>query len=281
MFSFKRFINVARWDLTINSKFYTRSALFMMAIICMPVCLSYLYKIMLGGLPNLGINDDVGVYAVIIVWIGMVYMIISSGYMFHNLLTKQGRIQEFTLPATNLERFLWHAVVTVVGVHLVFIAGVLLADLIHILFRLMVPGAEINSIFLYVFVVAWKYWEQINLLSSNHIGVIFYITLMTLCYVRSYCLVNAWKYRHNILLTFFIYFLLQSILPLIILSVGMLFFIEKADVSWFASWLIDIDKHFTPFIICMNVFAALLYVGIWLLTYRLYKRAQLTTKRNP
>lgn len=281
MFSFKRFINVARWDLTINSKFYTRSALFLMAIICMPVCLSYLYKIMLGGLPNLGINDEVGVYAVIIVWIGMVYMIISSGYMFHNLLTKQGRIQEFTLPATNLERFLWHAVVTVVGVHLVFIAGVLLADLIHILFRLMVPGAEINSIFLYVFVVAWKYWEQINLLSSNHIGVIFYITLMTLCYVRSYCLVNAWKYRHNILLTFFIYFLLQSILPLIILSVGMLFFIEKADVSWFASWLIDIDKHFTPFIICMNVFAALLYVGIWLLTYRLYKRAQLTTKRNP
>lgn len=281
MFSFKRFINVARWDLTINSKFYTRSALFMMAIICMPVCLSYLYKIMLGGLPKLGINDEVEVYAVIIVWIGMAYMIISSGYMFHNLLTKQGRIQEFTLPASNLERFLWHAVVTVVGVHLVFIAGVLLADLIHILFRLMLPGAEINSIFLYVFVVAWKYWEQINLLSSNHIGVILYVTLMTLCYVRTYCLVNAWKYRHNILLTCIFHFLLQSILPLIILSVGMLFFIEKADVSWFASWLIDIDEHFTPFIICMNVFAALLYIGIWLLTYRLYKRAQLTTKRNP
>lgn len=281
MFSFKRFINVARWDLTINSKFYTRSALFMVATICMPVCLSYLFKIMLPGLSYIGTTDDVGVYAVIIVWIGMAYMIISSGYMFHNLLTKQGRIQEFTLPASNLERFLWHAVVTVVGVHLVFIAGVLLADLIHILFRLMVPGAEINSIFLYVFVVAWKYWEQINLLSSNHIGVIMYVALMTLCYVRSYCLVNAWKYRHNILLTCIFHFLLQSILPLIILSVGMLFSIEMEDVSWFASWLIDIDEHFTPFIICMNVFAALLYIGIWLLTYRLYKRAQLTTKRNP
>ena len=281
MFSFKRFINVARWDLTINSKFYTRSALFMMAIICMPVCLSYLYKIMLGELPNLGINDEVGVYAVIIVWIGMAYIIMSSGYMFHNLLTKQGRIQEFTLPASNLERFLWHAVVTVVGVHLVFIVGVILADLIHVLFRLMLPGAEINSIFLYVFVVAWKYWEQINLLSSNHIGVILYVALMTLCYVRTYCLVNAWKYRHNILLTCIFHFLLLSILPLIILSVCMLFSIEKAVVSWFASWLIDIDEHFTPSIIYMNVFAALLYVGIWLLTYRLYKRAQLTTKRNP
>lgn len=248
----------------------------------MPVCLSYLFKIMLPGLSYIGTTDEVGVYAVIIVWIGMAYMIISSGYMFHNLLTKQGRIQEFTLPATNLERFLWHAVFTVVGVHLVFIAGVLLADLIHILFRLMVvPGAEINSIFLYVFVVAWKYWEQINLLSSNHIGVILYVTLMTLCYVRTYSLVNAWKYRHNILLTCIFHFLLQSILPLIILSVCMLFSIEKAEVSWFASWLIDIDEHFTPFIICMNVFAALLYIGIWLLTYRLYKRAQLTTKRNP
>ena len=281
MFSFKRFINVARWDLTINSKFYTRSALFMVATICMPVCLSYLFKIMLPGLSYIGTSDEVGVYAVIIVWIGMACMIISSGYMFHNLLTKQGRIHEFTLPATNLERFLWHAVVTVVGVHLVFIAGVILADLIHILFRLMVPGAEINSIFLYVFVVAWKYWEQINLLSSNHIGVILYVTLMTLCYVRTYCLVNAWKYRHNILLTCIFHFLLQSILPLIILSVCMLFSIEKVEVSWFASWLIDIDEHFIPFIICMNVFAALLYIGIWLLTYRLYKRAQLTTKRNP
>ncbi len=42
-FDFNRFMNVARWDLTVNSKFYTRSALLMVALICMPVVLYYLY----------------------------------------------------------------------------------------------------------------------------------------------------------------------------------------------------------------------------------------------
>ena len=43
-FSFKRFINVARWDLSVNSKFYTRSAIMMMAFISTPIVLFYLYS---------------------------------------------------------------------------------------------------------------------------------------------------------------------------------------------------------------------------------------------
>ena len=43
---FNRFMIVARWDLTVNSKFYTRSALLMVALICMPVVLYYLYNML-------------------------------------------------------------------------------------------------------------------------------------------------------------------------------------------------------------------------------------------
>ena len=45
-FDFNRFMNVARWDLTVNGKFYTRSALLMVALICMPVVLYYLYNML-------------------------------------------------------------------------------------------------------------------------------------------------------------------------------------------------------------------------------------------
>ena len=142
-FNFKRFLNVARWDLSVNSKFYTRSALLMVAVICMPVVLYYLYSmVMKSYLSFATIYDTAEGFATVINLIGLAYMIIASGYMFHNLLTKQGRINELTLPATNLERFIWHAVVVIVGVDVVFFAGVLTADLLHVLFRLPIPNAE-------------------------------------------------------------------------------------------------------------------------------------------
>ncbi len=54
MFSFKRFINVARWDLSVNSKFYTRSAIMMMAFISTPIVLFYLYNMLTKGFLLMG-----------------------------------------------------------------------------------------------------------------------------------------------------------------------------------------------------------------------------------
>ena len=48
-FSIKRFANVARWDLSVNSKFYTRSAIMMMAFISTPIVLFYLYNMLTKG----------------------------------------------------------------------------------------------------------------------------------------------------------------------------------------------------------------------------------------
>jgi len=278
-FNFKRFLNVARWDLSVNSKFYTRSALLMVAVICMPVVLYYLYSmVMKSYLTFATIYDSAEGFATVINLIGLAYMIIASGYMFHNLLTKQGRISELTLPATNLERFLWHAVVVIVGVDVVFFAGVLTADLLHVLFRLPIPNAEIHSITVAAFSFNLKELLELDQFSKNTLGLIVFFSLMALCYVRSFSLVNAWKYRYNIPLTFFIYFLIQTFLPLLLLLIGTQF-ISPAFVEKFWNWLNETSITF--WIGCMDIIAALLYAGIWLLTYRLYKRAQLTTKRNP
>lgn len=278
-FNFKRFLNVARWDLSVNSKFYTRSALLMVAVICMPVVLYYLYSmVMKSYLSFATIYDTAEGFATVINLIGLAYMIIASGYMFHNLLTKQGRINELTLPATNLERFIWHAVVVIVGVDVVFFAGVLTADLLHVLFRLPIPNAEIHSITLAAYNYDFSELLELDEFNKNTFGLIVFFFLMALCYVRSFSLVNAWKYRYNIPLTFFIYFLIQTFLPLLVLFI-VTQFISPEFVSNLWNWLNE--KSITFWIVCLDIIAALLYVGIWLLTYRLYKRAQLTTKRNP
>ena len=51
--------------------------------------------------------------------------------MFHNLRNRQGRIAELTLPASNIERFLWHAFVVLVGAHVWFLMSVGLAEILN------------------------------------------------------------------------------------------------------------------------------------------------------
>ncbi|MBO7137412.1 MAG: hypothetical protein J6V92_02980 [Bacteroidaceae bacterium] len=283
-FNFHRFINVASWDLSVNSKFYTRSAILMMAFISTPIVLFYLYNMLTKGFLLMGsTTDNVEGFAMTIGVIGLAYSVISAGYMFHNLLTKQGRISELTLPATNLERFLWHAVVIMIGVPLVFFCGVVVADFLHFLFRLMITNADIQSL------TATYYWGDFSNWHNYSPGfedfmedygyeMVTTISIWGACYTRSFSLFNAWKYRYNIPLTFLFYFILWTVLPLILLFIGTMLF-SKENVMDFMEWIKDADFH--AIIIGWGVVGILVYIGIWLLTYRLYTRAQLTTKRNP
>lgn len=280
-FNFKRFLNVARWDLTINSKFYTRAAILMLALTCTPILLYYLHSMLYHNYYlTANISDNIDTFCAIISLLGCAYMIISSGYMFHNLLTKQGRINELTLPATNLERFLWHFVVIVIGVNILWLVGVVFADLLHALFRLAIPGAEIKSITAILYVDAYTNWDDFHMLGKHAPGIMLFLVIMLSSYCRSFALVNAWKYRYNIPLTFLFYFILQNVIALLSIFIIFHVFDSPDTVRDFWNWLHD-GAHFSIVLTCMNIFAALLYIGIWLLTYRLYTRAQITTKRNP
>lgn len=280
-FNFHRFLNVARWDLTVNSNFYIRAALLMVALICSPVLLYYLYITASGELlDEYTVYDNVETLGAFTACIGGIICIISSGYMFHNLLTKQGRINELTLPATNLERFLWHFVVIVIGIQIVWFAGVAFADLLHVLFRLAIPNAEIKSLFSYLCINGYYSYPEWGEMGKYGTGVVSFFIIMSFCYTRSFCLFNAWKYRYNIPWTFLFHFILWNVLG--VLSIFTIFncFDSPREVENIWNWLND-GWHAKTVLVCMNIFAALLYIGIWFLTYRLYKRAQLTTKRNP
>ena len=283
-FSIKRFANVARWDLSVNSKFYTRSAVMMMAFISTPIVLFYLYNMLTKGFLLMGnTSDNVESFAMTIGMIGIAYSVISAGYMFHNLLTKQGRISELTLPATNLERFLWHAVVIMIGVPLVFFCGVVVADFLHFLFRLMITNADIQSLTAAYYWSDFEGWHNAtpgleDFMEDYGYELVTTIFIWGACYTRSFSLFNAWKYKYNIPITFLFYFILWTVLPLILLFIGTMFF-SKENVMDFMNWIKDVNPH--NIIIEVGIVGILVYIGIWLLTYRLYKRAQLTTKRNP
>lgn len=283
-FSIKRFANVARWDLSVNSKFYTRSAIMMMAFISTPIVLFYLYNMLTKGFLLMGnTSDNVESFAMTIGMIGIAYSVISAGYMFHNLLTKQGRISELTLPATNLERFVWHVVVIMIGVPLVFFCGVVVADFLHFLFRLMITNADIQSLTAAYYWGDFEGWHNTtpgleDFMEDYGYELVTTIFIWCVCYTRSFSLFNAWKYRYNIPITFLFYFILWTVLPLILLFIGTMFF-SKENVLDFMEWLKDANPH--NIIIGVGIVGILVYIGIWLLTYRLYKRAQLTTKRNP
>lgn len=284
MFSFKRFINVARWDLSVNSKFYTRSAIMMMAFISTPIVLFYLYNMLTKGFLLMGnTSDNVESFAMTIGLIGIAYSVISAGYMFHNLLTKQGRISELTLPATNLERFVWHAVVIMIGVPLVFFCGVVVADFLHFLFRLMITNADIQSLTAAYYWSDFEGWHNAtpgleDFMEDYGYELVTTIFIWGACYTRSFSLFNAWKYKYNIPITFLFYFILWTVLPLVLLFLGTMFFSEE-NVMNFMEWFKDANPH--NIIIGVGIVGILVYIGIWLLTYRLYSRAQLTTKRNP
>ena len=283
-FNIKRFLNVARWDLSVNSKFYTRSAIMMMAFISTPIVLFYLYNMLTKGFLLMGnTSDNVESFAMTIGLIGLAYSVISAGYMFHNLLTKQGRISELTLPATNLERFVWHAVVIMIGVPLVFFCGVVVADFLHFLFRLMITNADIQSLTAAYYWSDFEGWHNAtpgleDFMEDYGYELVTTIFIWGACYTRSFSLFNAWKYKYNIPITFLFYFILWTVLPLVLLFIGTMFFSEE-NVMNFMNWIKDANPH--NIIIGVGIVGILVYIGIWLLTYRLYSRAQLTTKRNP
>ena len=276
-FDFHRFVNVACWDLTINSRFYLRSSLLVVALCCFPILMSFLYAILEGRYTVIGQgDDDVTFYVAIISLIGCGYSIIASGYMFHNLLARQGRIGELTLPATNLEKFVWHFLVIAVGTQLVWHVGVICADLLHFFFRMGAAGPT-HSITAFVSRSRFVFNPDQPRLAGHNMHPLF--LLMVYCFLRTFSLVNAWKYKHNIPLTILLHFLLTNVVSLAVVIFATTCF---KNIDGFERFVETLDRlNPDAVIISLYVFFILLYCGIVYLTYRLYTRAQLTTKRNP
>lgn len=285
-FDFNRFLNVARWDLTINRKFYIRQLVIIAGCVLVPIIYKYLvllanYKLWSSVGIDMAQEQDIVAVSGYFVFIGWAAYVLMSCYMFHNLVTKQARINELTLPATNLERFLWHAGGTVIGTTLIFFVSVALADLLHVILGWAILGqTEFQSLTKATFDISPTFRLTNEIGQAEGIwGILCWLFawLMGVNFNSTFALGSAYKYKHT-----FGYMLLFHILwNLALLFVG------AAVIGIFATQyfenLIDFLDSFSPNIVFLviDIILAAVLCFIWWLTYRLYCRAQITTRRNP
>lgn len=278
-FNYTRFVNVARWDLTINRPFYLRAALIIFLCAAFPVMARFLFQLI--GIFDAPTWDETSNIVSIQMVVFACMSLFSLAYVFHNLLTRQGRIHELTLPASNAERFLWHVLFTVFGVPTTFFISLVITDLMHIPMTVWWGITSFNSL-------TFAFLDRIELpiFSSDILGNYavmmgaLCIVLMSLIHYSFFVLVNAWKYRYNLVLTFLYEFLIGFATTIVtaisvnLMSTSILHYIEECcrhDETMF------FNTTATLFFLLLLALLALM----WWATYRLYCRAQITSKRNP
>lgn len=269
------FFSVAKWDFTVNRKFYMRQIMVLAGCVLVPIIYKYIMlmgKFHLFNAAGVGAmmaaEEDVIAASYYFSFIFSIVMLQMFCYMFHNLTTKQGRINELTLPATNGVRFAWHVACTGLGTIVVFFLSVLLADLIHVLLGWITLG---QSQFQSLTIATWK---TVNILGFMDVDADFSLQLfgilLSTSFLSTFALGSAYKYRHT-----FGYVLLFHI-ALWLSGLFSLGFLGHALMG-----AADFVDSYNLFGYLLVIAVAGIFALIWWLTYRLYCRAQITTRRNP
>ena len=289
-FDIRRFCAVARWDLTINRAFYNKMAMAIAACSILPVLFYHAIEMLDKvtdsdgvGKPYSSFLVDLEFMSVFIAVFSGIALTVVLGFMFHNLRNRQGRIAELTLPASNIERFLWHAFVVLVGAHVWFLMSVGLAEILNaILVSVTFDFGDYEYVSLTAMVCDNFYKTLPTAMvfdESFHLGAYVAIILSSLLSISVYPLINAWKYRHNIAYTILFYILAWLMLIMLITACAAFAAICSWDVAWFFGFLENVPSW--CLVLILNVFLAGLLFLMWRCTYRMYCKAQITTRRNP
>ena len=281
-------MNVARWDIAINRTFYTRMFILVAAIALLPMLAKYLFAlwtiIALGGSREAYITmnaiDDLSALAGATNFLLPLMLTVMMGYMFHNLVTRQGRISELTLPSTNGERFLWHFCLIVGGGLLTGLASILLADLLHVLLGwAILRQTSFQSYTLLVFKSYGEVWTFLNNVSAGSVLAALIAAVASLINYSLFALGSAWRYRYSIAYTL-LYMFAASLLFTVVTGFVVSAIVNRFDnIRALLDSLGNISGTAVGTVVLIGEVAVLGL--IWWLTYRLYCRAQITTRRNP
>ena len=273
-FKFSSFLNFARWDLTINRSFYIKAVLLIFGITLIPLIFFY--------------SDHLSVISNGCVWSHdlcrgdsyiptmLLFFLVTAGaygFIFHNLRTKQGRVAELTLPASNLERILWHSLVVVFGTHILFLLSLVCVDLLNQGLSFIVCHKSAGCCYTLDMINHFYIITLVERMPFNE-GIFWVYTILHILNVlfifSTIALGNALKYKFNIAWTIFAYFLLGIAC---IVFIGVLSAIPVEE-SYSSLTGIDISPNLALLLLL------LLILFIWYLVYRLYRKAQITSKRN-
>lgn len=291
-FDINRFKSYGLYDLTINKKYYRSQAMITIFTLMGIALTCFLFRWMicdLGGdeVPFFDYRETSATVAILAGAISIINIVLA-GCTFHNLLTKQGRISELTLPATSLEKFTWHVCLNVFGGILLCMVGLLCADALNaVLMAMTFPLDGQHSLFLQCMdgmtmdslrrTLIQMHGEESLAVKMMAGGFLLMIT-NTVCQLCAFVYGNSIKYRNNIIWT---YAVIQVITIVVITFT--IEFIWQLIVSFkhdftFTSYDLESFVHF------MVYGASVFFTGLSALllwrAYVRYSKAVITSKRN-
>lgn len=311
-FDNNRFTNFAKYDLTINKNFYRNITLATLVgtigIATFMFLMRYLAYEGSGGAEWIRpdnpahYNSATGSCIYIVSYL-VIMMSIFGGCWAHNLRNKQGRIIELTLPATNLEKFLWHLLLMLGGGFLVCLISLLIADGINCLLTLCVFGSEDGFISLTAHIaktlaiqpIATDASSGLTIDSSSYpdanlqtdlpaelnvflwgMGAFVISALIAgpICYVFG----NALMYKFNIIVTYIVLMILGFLASIIfVIALGTI--LSSSDIMY--EFIASDDKttfaHMGYAFIACSIVQLLAAAGLIFWSYRLYTKAQIIT----
>ncbi|MBQ9666476.1 MAG: hypothetical protein IJ635_04005 [Bacteroidaceae bacterium] len=311
-FSKERFANFAKYDLAINKVFYRNLALFTTIGAVGIAVLGFMGRYTMwksvtfsdGGIDSdpfsySGYNSLFGTAGYVVGFLGIM-LYIFAGCSFHNLRNKQGRITELTLPATNLEKFVWHTGLMLGGGFILCILSLLLADGVNALLTLAVYGSEggvaslaaaVGDIFSLHINIHGIYSATLSGGDSHTEGeliwgarlvksISFCLVFVAIAETIVYLFGNAVKYKYNIILTYVAMQVLGFII-VILFFVGVAIYADRIDAITEVENGGEILLHnMTVGFYIIGSLALILAAFLGWKSYRLYTQAQITTPLN-
>lgn len=124
-----RFLQVLRWELLLSKRQIATMSLTFFGLVVIPQIFTLVFKSSSSSAYTTGIISSVALTA---------YLLCSGALIFSSLRSRQQRINNFMLPASNKEKFIARYLVLVVAMPLAAIAGFLAGDVLQYLMSLMI-----------------------------------------------------------------------------------------------------------------------------------------------
>ena len=124
-----RFLQVLRWELLLSKRQIATMALTFFGLVVIPQILTLVFKSSSSSAYTMGIFCSVALFA---------YLLCSGAHIFSSFRSRQQRINNFMLPASNKEKFIARYLVLVVAMPLAAIAGFFAGDVLQYLMSLMI-----------------------------------------------------------------------------------------------------------------------------------------------
>lgn len=294
-FNFTRFANFGKYDYTINKTFYRNTSLLTIFMALGITLIGFMARYLMFAGSKLPVDEAIlldfnsmGYNPANTFFTNMTLFIFAStmsailaGHAFHNLRNKQGRIMELTMPATNLERWTWHVLVSAVGATVLIILSIVCADIFNAILNLIIFHGKVNSSFTKdMFAMISGTLEPLSeALSVFKLGVVYWRLLISVGILSSialYIFGNSLKYKYNIILTYISLYIIQTII-----SVGGLSIIlATVNINDGHTSMHSVGQFFHHTALGTVIISGIITILCFWGSYKFYCKAQITSRRN-